>query len=531
MRPYLSRLAALAALLPLGTVSFMALADAPDPARWLTAPMPAEWQYTEGLQQTLPECDNWWAQFEDPYLVELIETARENNFNILAAYRRIQAAKAQLAQTRAGYWPTVGLNLSWNRERDSGRLTDRFGKAAPVADYFDLGLSASWEIDIFGRVREKAKASKASLDATKAEYTGAMVTLTANLAKTFIQLRLDQAQFNITKAHLSSQEKVVRLTEARMEAGIGNKLEVSQAREVYLSTQNSLTSLQAAIDADVNSLALLTGLYPDAIAPKLRNPYPLPILLEVPACGIPADLLRRRPDILQAEQQLAQAAAQAGVAKKDFLPTLSISAEASTQAHWVGDLFSYQSLGYVVAPTLSWTIFDGFARKAAVAEARADMEEAIDDYNQTVHTAVQEVNTAMSALRYSVQAVQQQLELLKQTQESLDLSLQLYKKGLTQFSNVVTAQINVLNEENNLVSLKAASLADAVTLYEALGGGFQAKRTCSDQLQEIGEATPGAAPAPQSKSIKVDGGSLQNEQPSSLPQITPQSESSHEQAR
>lgn len=433
--------------------------------------LPAQWEYIEGFTQTLPSDDKWWRQFDDPVLNELMQLAEANNYDLAAAYRRIESAEGILTQTRAGFYPSLSFSGGWQQERSSG-LSSKDPARAATDRFFSLGLQMNWEIDVFGRVAAKAKASKASLDATRAEYAGAQISLAANLATAYVSLREAQADLSILKDHLESQEKVVKIAEARSEAGIGNKLEVSQARQVYLQTEARIPSVNARIDAGVNSLALLCGVYPEQIEEKLRKSVPMPILLLAPETGVPNDLLRRRPDILQAEKKLAEAAALAGVAKKDFLPVLSLSASAGTEARRADNLFRDQSFTYTIAPTLSWTLFEGFARRGALAEARANMEEAIDNYNQTVHSAVSEVNTAMANLSYSIQAIQSNLKLLDQTRETFRLSLDLYKRGLTEFQNVTDAQITQLEAESTLIDSKAQSLIYAITLYRALGGGY-----------------------------------------------------------
>ncbi len=439
--------------------------------KYLEKPLPEDWKYSSTLKQNLPSDDRWWRQFDDPVLTELIVKAEQNNFNLKAAYARIANARAQLAQIRSAWYPKLGLNMGWTRERDSGD-TSLTPDVASTDDYMSLSLNLNWEIDVFGRVAAQNKAGKADVAATEADYIATQIALSANVAKTYITLRQAQAQLAIAQEHLETQEKIVEMTRERMECGLGNKLEVTQAQGVLLSTKAQIPSLKANVGIAKNALAVLCGMYPYEIDDKVGNILPLPILLERPATGVPADLLRRRPDILEAEQQLAACAARIGIAKKDFLPTLSLSAQAYTQSHEAKHLFRDNSMGYIIAPQLSWSIFEGFSRKAAVAEARANMEVAIDNYNQTVLTAVQEANTASVKLENAWEAIGIQLELLKVSRESLTLAVDLYKRGLTQFSNVTDAQIDVLDQENTLVTYKAETLTAAVSLYEAVGGGF-----------------------------------------------------------
>lgn len=446
-------------------------AKSPDPSSFLRDTVPGEWYIQPFSDQTIPSSDIWWKSFGDPMFLQLLETAENNNFNVLAAARRIEAARQTLNIARSAFLPTVGLDASWQKGRSSGRQ-ESVAVPASSYDYFSLGASMQWEIDVFGRVQANSKASKYAYEATRAEYVATMVSLATNLAKAYISLRMYQEQLAVAKAHIASQEKVTKLVEARFDAGIGNMLEVSQARMVLYSTQATIPGLQSLIDSSINAIAVLTGEYPKNLHPMMEVARPLPEKADPFEIGIPADVLRRRPDVVEAELQLAQCAAQVGVAKKDFLPTLSLTGSIGTVAHNAGDLFTSSSFTYSIAPQLSWTIFDGLARNYRVAEAKANMEEAIDNYNFTVLTALQEANNALSVLTTSQTTINEYKKVIEASQETLNLSVDLYKRGLASFTNVVDAQMDFLTYQNSLVEAKGKCLTALVTLYDALGGGW-----------------------------------------------------------
>ncbi len=431
----------------------------------------AAWQYDEMLTQSLPSDDEWWKGFEDATLDSLINMAEAANYNLRAASRRIEASRQSRREALAAYYPQIGLDAGYSRARTSGALVPD-GRAA-TSGAFQIGASMSWEIDLFGRVRQNVKASDAALQATKAQYTGAMVSLTAEVAKTYVQLRMYQEQLAVANAHQVSQQKVVAIAEGRHEAGIGSALDVSQARTVLYSTRASVPPLEAMIESSYNSLATLTGQFPDKIREMLAaTPATMPHDPGRVAAGVPADLLRRRPDLVEAEAEMAHAAALCGVAKKDFLPTLSLSADASTQAANAGDLFSGRSFAWSVAPTLSWTVFDGLARNARSAAARADFEASVDNYNETLLTAVQEVNNALANYKASLRAIELRKDVIHESRRSFDLSLDLYKQGLTPFNNVSDAMMSLLENQNSLISSEGSLLNSYISLYQALGGGF-----------------------------------------------------------
>lgn len=448
-----------------------AAGHAAEPASYLREPMPAQWNIEPAHLQQLPTEDSWWVSLGDSTLVRLLDMAERNNFNVLQTARRIEAARQAINEVRSGYFPTIGVNGSWNKGQSSGRQAAVAGPSAGYG-YWSLGLNAQWEIDLFGRINANAAVAKDAYNATRAEYAGVMVTLASNIATTYINLRVSQEQLAVAKAHIQQQERMTQMTEARQEAGLGNMLEVNQSRVVLYSTQATVPGLEASIQTSINALALLVGEYPDSIAPMLERDRAIRESHTAFETGVPLDLLRRRPDVVQAELQMARYAALTGVARKDFLPSLSISGSIGTVAHDAKHLFGSHSMTYAVAPQLSWTLFDGLARNYRVAEAKANFEASVDQYNLTVMTAVEEVNNALA----KYEAAQQSIEFYKQTieasREALHMSIDRYKQGLAEYTAVVTAQMDYLNYQNQLITAKGNSITALVTLYDALGGGW-----------------------------------------------------------
>lgn len=439
----------------------------------LTDSVPAHWTYDEHFNQSIPTDDNWWHQLGDPLLDSLIARGIENNPNVVIAGKRIVMAKEALNAARAGYYPSLGLQGGWTKARSSGALGN-VSMPATTTDYFSLGLNMSWEIDVFGKISAKASQQKALYNATRAEYAATMVTLCANIAKAYVNLRVWQAEWQVAVEHIASQEKIVKITEARHEACVASMLDVTQARIVYYSTQASMPTLRSSIRTTINSIALLLGVYPRDINDLLEPTSPLPDHRQIVPVGVPAELLRRRPDIVEAEYELASYAAALGIAKRDFLPTLSLNGSIGTGAHSAGDLFSRNSLTYSIEPTLTWTIFDGMSRRANMASARQQMEIGIESYNNTVMTAVEEVDNAITTYAGTLRNLDILDDVVTQSRKSLDLSLDLYKRGLSPFNNVVTAQMNLLEYQNSVVTASGNALTALITLYEALGGGWDA---------------------------------------------------------
>lgn len=430
--------------------------------------IPPSWSYSP-MTQSLPVEDKWWENFHSPLLDSLINIAIDNNYNIKLAIRRIESARIQMQKSKSGYYPTLQLNVGWEKERTAGI---KHKEAATTYDYFNIGADMSWQIDLFGKVRANVNAQKANWQATKAQYTATMVSVAASVATTYIQLRCYQAQLANILSQSKEQQRILKIADTRFETGLVSKLDVTQAKTVCLSTQAQVPTLKANIESSINALATLLGIYPAQLPKEVYQDNPMPQYNQDIAVGIPMDLLRRRPDIVEAEYNLAEYAAQLGVAEKDFLPTLTLEGSIGTSAHEFKNLFSNASFTYSIAPTLSWTVFDGFSRKYAVAEAREELESGIESYNLTVMTAVQEVNDAIS----SYTNIQNEMELLNQAatqaKESLTLSLDSYTQGLSEFVNVVNAQMSYLEYSDQCISAQGDALIALINLYKALGGGW-----------------------------------------------------------
>lgn len=441
------------------------------PQKILLDTLPETWQYEIAYTQTTPTDDNWWKRFDDPTLDRLIKEAVENNYNVRAAQKRINSAAQMSRATKSGYYPTLGVTAGYSMERMPGAISNPVTRSNNES-YFSLGLTMNWEIDLFGRIQAQLKSDKANYEATVAEYDATMVSLVSNVAKAYFQLRLAQAQLDIAQKNVTNYEELLHIAQTRYDVGLSPAVDVVQARIVVEQTKASMPSLKADISTYINEISTLLGVYPDKLQ-YLENYGTLVDAPEPGNVGNPESLLRRRPDIVEAEKQLAMYAAKIGIAKKDFLPTLSLSAGVATEGHKLNELFGKNSLNFTVMPTLSWTIFDGMARNAQLAEARYDFEAEIDSYNLTVMTAIEEVNNAM----VSWQSVSEQLVydemILKDAKRVLELQTDRYRQGLNDFTDVASAETTVLTYENSVAACKASKLAALVTLYTALGGGWE----------------------------------------------------------
>lgn len=439
---------------------------------YLRVSLQESWNYEAPYEQNCKLDDDWWHIFADPTLDSLIVEGQRANFDVVAAIKRIDAARAQIGVARSGYMPTVELSAGWQKSRTSGLTAGRKGAAATI-DYFNVSADASWQLDLFGKISAGVNQKKAAWRASKAQYDAVMVSVAAEIATNYINFRVAQAELSVAKEHSESQLQVVKIAEVRHETGLASALDVAQAKTIYYSTMSTIPVLENEMHSYLNAIACLLGVYPENLPAAVNFAAPLPHYETLVCAGVPADLLRRRPDIIEAEANIAAAAAAVGIAKKDFLPTLAINGTIGTQAHNTGDLFKRQSIGYTIAPTLTWTVFTGLERRYALTAAKANLEALIESYNSTVLNAVAETDNALCAYQKNIDAINWLDSAREQSHKALKLSIDLYKSGNSGFTNVADAQISELTYTNQLYSAKGSAALALVNLYKALGGGWQ----------------------------------------------------------
>lgn len=440
--------------------------------KYITDSIPQQWTYSSEFSQTIPTEDSWWKSFEDPTLDSLISIGVRNNYNILIAQKRMQMAKAQIDMAKSNYMPDLNISMGWNKARTAGAISSN-NYPNMTSEYFSLGMNMSWQIDLFGQIRKQVEVSKNQWKASRSQYEGAIITLCGNLATAYINLRTYQTEYEVAIRHSVSQKIVYELTEARFKSGLASKLDVAQAQMVYYATIATIPSLQASIQNYINAIAILIGEYPMQIRQKLKNPNTDMQYRQIVSVGVPMELLRRRPDISQAEYDLAAAAASLGVAKKAFLPILTLDGSIGFQSKKIDNIFKDDAFVYTVQPKLSWNVFDGLYRKYTVVSAREQLEMQIENYNYTIMTAYQDVEGAMNNYKYALISIDSMEKAMNQSKLALDLSVELYKKGLSSFTNVMNSMMSYLQYNNSFVTAKGQALLSLVSLYEALGGGWE----------------------------------------------------------
>ena len=438
---------------------------------FIDSALPDGWNNGDCFDQTMPPDDEWWQNFEDPVLDSLILYASENSYSVLGAMENIRKARAAWNIARGKMLPTFDIGMGWQRAKTSGNIASIMYTEAWEGQ-FNAALSMQWQADVFGSIYMRSKAQKMLFMATEEEFRAVMVTLVANVATTYFSLCQSVEQLKVLRENVKSQHEIMEIVISRYNSGLASKLDVAQSRSVYYSTMAEIPAMQATIDGYRNKMAVLLGIYPQDLAGWPGEECSLPSYMEPIGVGVPAMLLRRRPDIRVAEKQVEANAAQLGATRRDWFPEVLLTGSIGFSSGEMKHLFRSKSLTWEIAPTIKWNIFSGGERLNATREARAALDQSIISFNSTLLTAVQEVESAMSQYKSSVEQIVSLREAVNQNEETLTLSLELYKQGLTEYQNVLDAQRTLLTYQGYLVQAQGGSLIYLVQLYEALGGGW-----------------------------------------------------------
>lgn len=434
------------------------------------APVPANYAFPSasspqaepGAASTAP----WQDYFADPRLRRLIETALENNRDLRIAVLNIEQARATYQVRRADLYPGVGLAASASRAPATGTGTQ--------ANSFAVGLAISaWEIDFFGRIASLKEQALAQYLATEEGHNGAQVSLVAAVANGWLTLLADEDLLDLSRQTLASRDESVRLTKMRLDAGVASELDYRQAESLTQAARATLAQQQRQRALDENALVLLLGqALPDDIRSSVTGSKlaDTPTMTPLPA-GLPSELLTRRPDIRQAEQQLIAANASIGAARAAFFPRISLTTQAGTASSELSGLFKSGSWGFTVAPSLLLPLFDAGRNQANLDISKAGRSIAVAQYEKAIQTAFREVSDALAGqatLEAQAQAQQQQAQSEAARLKLADLR---YRNGVASYLDLLDAQRSLFTTQQAVVQVRLAQLQNQVLLYKALGGG------------------------------------------------------------
>ncbi len=419
---------------------------------------------------------NWWELFGDPQLNNLEEMVSVSNQNVKQAEANFRAARTLVAFNRAGYFPTIGVGPGVTVSSGRGGTTSSGtvitgGGTSSVNTFYSIPFTATWEPDLWGRVRKQVENATATAQASAADLANIRLSMQVQLAVDYynmLGLDMETALLNDT---ITAYERALQLTINRYNGGVASQADVAQARTQLETTRAALTDLGVSRAQDEHAIAVLTGHPPaDLSVPvgKINGPPP-----EIPV-ALPSQLLERRPDIASGERLVAAQNAEIGLARAAYFPTLTLSASAGLQNSSFTNLFTWPSRFWSVGPGISDTLFDFGRRRATLRQTEAVYDADVAGYRQTVLTAFQEVEDNLAALRILAQEAEQQAVAVRAAEQSLRLELDRYKSGVDSYLNVITTQTIALGDERTAVQLLARRLVSAVQLVSALGGGWDA---------------------------------------------------------
>ncbi len=412
----------------------------------------------------------WWEVFEDVILKNLIEEALANNYDVKIAAARVQEARAQAGIARSQFFPQIGYSFGVERARNIGA---QFGLSSPqpqTVDIYSGSLSASWELDIWGRIRRLNESARANLLATEDAQRGVWLSLVSDLAQAYFELLSLDVLLQIARDSTDAFQATYNLFQDRLRFGAASKLETSRAEGALGAAQATIPELESQIVAKENQIGILLG---KSLAPIPRGTpmYSQPIVPAVPV-GLPSTLLERRPDLRQAEQQLVSANALVGVAKAEFLPKLSLTGLLGTASPEVAALTSGRSLVWSIASGLTGPIFQGGRILQNYRATLAEREQAVAQYQQAVLNALREVSDALTALAKLSEAEKEQDRAVRALQEAVGHATDRYRYGLASYYEVLEALQQLYPAQQTLAQLRRDRLVAYVQLYKALGGGW-----------------------------------------------------------
>ncbi|NYT85289.1 efflux transporter outer membrane subunit [Pollutimonas harenae] len=415
----------------------------------------------------------WWLLFNDPLLATLQMRAQDENLDLQLASERIEQSRAQLGIASSQLQPRVAASSRYTRERlsEHGKFV-ALGAPAGPSDFWQIGFDAGWEIDLWGRARRVREGAAASMEAIVYDREAVRVSISAEVARTYLQLRGIQSQLDIAQENLIIAQRTLRLAESRVRNGVATRFETSSASAQLATTKATVPELVAHRNLLMNALALLLGEKPRALDAELRKGMPLPSIPTRIPVGIPSELAHRRPDILSAEAQLHAATAAIGAAKADFYPRIGLKGRVGVEAFESGDLDSWDSRLFSIGPTIYLPIFQGGRLMQRLALNEARQKSAAIAYRQTVLRAWHEVDNALDAWAAQQSQYGELRVSYEQNKQALHIAERGYQQGVADYLSVLTAQRNLLASQTRLNASATDAALTVVNLYKSLGGGW-----------------------------------------------------------
>ena len=442
----------------------------------------------QGLESQSAALDAWWKKLEDPVLDSLIQRALSRNLSLRESLARITETRALRGIIATGLRPTIDVQGSYTREQFSEQTASgAFG--ARAADRFGVGFDSFWELDLWGRVSRSVEAAQAEIEVSVEDTRDVLVSVLSETALNYIELRSFQERSAIARANIAIQEQTLTLSRSRFDAGLVSELDVVQAESVLEGTRSALPPFEAGARAARNRLAVLLGLAPGALEAELAPAGTIPAPPASVAVGIPAELLRRRPDIRRSERLLAAQSARIGVASADLYPRFTLFGSIGLSAEEPGKLSERSAAGFSFGPSLTWNVFDRSRVRSAIVVEEARQEQLLLAYERSVLRALEEVENATTGFLRDQRRRDSLARGVEHAQRAVELSRTQYRQGLVSFQSVLDSQQRLFDLEDLLAVTRASISANLVVLYKALGGGWENNDIILGEGQGVGEPT------------------------------------------
>lgn len=420
----------------------------------------------------------WWKICNDAELDSLVKRAVSSNLDLNIARARVLEARAQAGMAAADLWPSADVSGAYSRAGTSRHQPVLGSLPVPPTvpfenNVYQAGFDAAWELDVFGGKRRALESARAEVAAAQFGRRGALITLLGDVARNYADVRGDQRRIAINAENIKAQEEALAITRNRFTNGLSSDLDVEQAATLLASTRAEMPTLESLLEAAMHRLGVLLGQPPGALLTELSPVGPIPAAPPQVPVGLPSELLLRRPDVQQAERQLAAATANIGVATADLFPKFSLTGVAGFESISASDWFTAGSRFWSIGPTVQWRIFAAGRIRSNIKVQNARQQEALAAYEQTALAAFEDVENAL--VSYAKEQVRRRLleEAVTSSRKSLDLAQKLYANGLTDFLNVLEAERSLYQAQDQLAQSDRTVSVNLVALYKSLGGGWQ----------------------------------------------------------
>ncbi len=436
------------------------------------------------------ELTQWWKRFDDPVLTQLVEDALKTNLDLQLAVAVLRQSRAARGIAVAALWPSLTASAQYQRATSTILISQ--ATAGQAQNLYQAGFDAAWEIDLFGGQRRNVESADANVQASTEGVSLAQVTLAAEVALNYVQLRGYQQQIVVAQKNLKSMQDTALITRQKAKVGFDCALDIANADANVATTEAQIPVFETSAKQSIYALSLLLARPPADLLDQLTPDGNIPgVPPQIPA-GLPSDLLRRRPDIRQAEAQLHSATAQIGVVTADLFPKFSLTGTGSYQGNLLNNWWANANRAYSAGPSVTWAVFQGGAIVSNIRVQEALTGQALITYRKTVLGAFQDVENALIAFTKEQEHYKSLKDSVAANTIAVNLSLKLYKEGLLEFLNVLVAQRSLFAAENALVQSNCNITTDLIALYKALGGGWE---TIPANEQTATSATADAAAA------------------------------------